>query len=108
MQLNAYCIYDNKSLSYGAPFFAPSDGSAIRSFTDLANDSQTMVGRHPRDFSLFCVGGFDDANALLVATTPVRHVVDGLACIVEPAELPLQFPSDQGEADRIRTRRGRT
>lgn len=85
MQLFAYSVYDNKALVYGTPFFAVNDGSAIRSFYDLSNDPNTTVGRHPSDFSLFCVGAYDDQNASLVAAAPVRHVVDAMA-LLKPLE----------------------
>jgi len=88
MQLNAYSVYDNKSLVYGVPFFAPTDGSAIRSFRDLANDTNTTVGRHPGDFVLYCVGLYDDQQGALSGLSPLRHVVDAPALIVvHPAPL---------------------
>lgn len=81
MQLNAYSIYDNKAFAYGVPFFAATDGSAVRSFQDLANDAQTMVGRHPRDFSLFHVGTYDDSKGAISPVLPLRHVVDAVAVL---------------------------
>jgi len=89
MQSNAYVVYDNKALVYGVPFFAPSDGSAVRSFGDLANDADTTVGRHPGDFSLFCVGLYDDQNGALGAVSPLRHVIDASALVRIQAQMPL-------------------
>jgi len=89
MKLNAYSIYDNKALVYGLPFFAPTDGAAIRSLRDLANDSNTTVGRHPRDFVLFCVGEFDDQTGGYSQVSPVRHVCDAQAVVIEPAQIPM-------------------
>lgn len=89
MQSNAYCVYDNKALVYGTPFFAPTDGAAVRLFQELANDLNTTVGRHPNDFSLFAVGSFDDQHAVLTGLSPVRHVVDAPAVVIKQAELPF-------------------
>lgn len=89
MQTNAYSVYDNKALVYGTPFFAPTDGAAVRLFQELANDLNTTVGRHPNDFSLFCVGSFDDQHAVLTGVSPMRHVVDAPALLIKPAELPF-------------------
>lgn len=89
MQLIAYCVYDNKSLVYAPPFFAPTDGSAIRSFRELANDSNTTVGRHPSDFVLYAVGSYNDANGAFTPLSPLRHVVDASALIALPAQIPL-------------------
>ncbi|AXH74608.1 MAG: nonstructural protein [Microviridae sp.] len=111
MVLNCYSIFDNKALCYGAPFYAPTDGSAIRSFHDLANDANSMVGRHPGDFSLYFVGVFDDNKGALVPTAPLRHVVDAVAVLDVQHNLPgfeSLNPSDQAEADRIARLNGRT
>lgn len=99
MKLNAYTVYDNKALVYGTPWFAGTDGAAVRAFTDLANDSNTTVGRHPRDFSLFCVGQFDDQAAALTPILPVRHVVDAFAILI--ASNPTPLFTKEGDADYI-------
>lgn len=78
MQTHIYSVYDNKGLVYSTPFFAINDGHAVRSFSDLANDVNTTVGRHPGDFSLFCLGTFDDVRPNLVGVVPIRHVIDAL------------------------------
>lgn len=81
MILNAYTVYDNKALCYSAPFFSNTDGSAVRMFSDLANDTNTNVGRHPGDFSLFCVGLFNDSMAMLEPKLPIRHVIDATSLL---------------------------
>lgn len=94
MQVLAYSVYDRKALVYGAPFFAPTDGSAIRSFADLSNDINTTVGRHPSDFVLYCVGVYDDQNGALAPVSPLRHVIDATACIVVQPKLPIESFAD--------------
>lgn len=89
MQLYGYSIFDNKALVYGVPFFAPTDGFAIRTFGDLAGDTGTTVGRHPSDFSLFCVGTYDDQKGTLAALSPLRHVVDAVAVLTVQPSLPI-------------------
>lgn len=89
MQLRAYSIFDNKALCYHAPFFAPTDGSATRSFSDLANDLNTNIGRHPTDFSLFVVGQFDDFKGVFTPVYPLVHIVDAIALVQQNVQLPL-------------------
>lgn len=67
MVLNVYSIYDEKSQSYGTPFFMATDGLAARAFSDLVKDTTTLVGMHPEDFVLYQIGSFDDASAVLVS-----------------------------------------
>lgn len=81
MMLNAYSIFDNKALQYHPPFFASTDGAAVRSLRDLANDRNTTVGRHPSDYVLYRVGTYDDANGRLEAFSPLHHVMDAVALV---------------------------
>lgn len=87
MRTFIYTVYDNKALVYGTPFFAVTDGSAVRSFSDLVNDANTTVGRHPNDFSLFVVGEYDDQKGLLTPFSPLRHLVDAASLVVQQPEL---------------------
>lgn len=100
MHLNAYSVYDNKALVYGVPFFAPTDGAAVRSFRDLANDPNTTVGRHPSDFSLFSVGSYDDAKGTLLPLSPLRHVIDATAVLVVQPQLPIDVSANGAAAIR--------
>lgn len=92
MILHAYSIYDRKSLHYHSPFFAVADGAALRSFMDLANDTQTTIGRHPIDYVLYRVGGFDDASGLLLPTTGPEHVSDALPLVREQRTFDYSAP----------------
>lgn len=86
MKMNCYCVYDIKSVTYHPPFYAATDGAAIRMFSDVARDNNTAIGRHPADYKLFCVGDFDDQTGLLKHIAPARHVVDaaGLVASQQP------------------------
>lgn len=81
MLLRAYSIFDNKALQYHSPFFASTNGAAVRSFTDAANDLNTNIGRHPSDFVLYCVGTYDDAKGQFTQVWPLEHVVDAIALV---------------------------
>lgn len=66
-----FCIYDSKALNFGVPFFMPSVGAAVRIFSDVANDSQSTIHRHPSDYILFHVADFDDSDASVRAVVPM-------------------------------------
>lgn len=95
MMLSAYSIFDNKALVYHPPFFAPTDGSAVRSLSDLVSDTNTNVGRHPADFVLYCIGHYDDNKGQLIPAVPLIHVVDAIA-LVKNQQTHL-FPLKDGE-----------
>lgn len=58
-----FAVYDSKAEYYKNPFLMSSKGEAIRAFSDLANDLQTEVGKHPEDFTLFYLGTWDEITA---------------------------------------------
>lgn len=90
MKLSGYTIYDFKALTYHSPFFCVADGVATRMFSDLVNDRQSNISRHPTDYSLWYIGEYDDRAGAMVPASPLRHVIDGAACIAVQASLPLE------------------
>lgn len=62
---NVYSIFDTASGLYSRPFFTSSDGEAVRSFGDIAQDGSHPIGVHPEDYTLFRIGNFDDINGLI-------------------------------------------
>lgn len=80
--LRSYSIKDEKSSSFNTPFFALSDGVAIRQFMDLCNDAQSLVFKHPEDFSLWFLGTFDEVSGELKATER-KHLIDATAFVAD-------------------------
>ena len=58
-----YSIYDHKAKMYMRPFFVPNREVALRVVTDLVNDSEHEIGKHPEDYALFYLGEWDDNSA---------------------------------------------
>lgn len=90
MRLRAYTLYDMKSVQHHAPFYAPTDGAAIRLVSDLANDLGTIVGRHPSDHVLYYVGDWDDEKGVFTPTDIKVHVRDVIT-LVKSAEVADLF-----------------
>ena len=63
MRLNVYTIFDTASGAYMRPFFAMSDGEALRGFKDISLDADHAIGKHPEDYSLWRIGTFNDNTA---------------------------------------------
>ena len=89
MIVYAYSIYDSKALTYSPPFFTVSHGAAVRMVMDLANDANTSVGRHPADYSLFCVGQFNDGLGLMLPAENRELITDCLPLVRRPVPLPF-------------------
>lgn len=60
MNTNIYSIYDRAADIFNVPFTAKTNLVALRQFSDLANDQNSAISKHPNDYSLHLVGHFDD------------------------------------------------
>lgn len=85
MIVQIFSIYDIKSKTFGQPFFSQTEGTARRSFQDLANDPQSQVNKYPDDFTLFLIGSFDDDDAELLAIDGVgkKSLCNALEVLIE-------------------------
>lgn len=90
MMLNAYSIYDVKALQWHPPFYVSTDAAAARLLADVVHDPNTLIGRHPTDHVLYCVGTFNDASGELQPISPRRHVADAAAFVPLPPAVHMQ------------------
>jgi len=89
MQHKIFTVFDGKSEAYLQPFFLQTSGQAIRAFSDCVNDANHQFGRHPEDYTLFELGGYDDANSqFTIYETPVS-LGKGIEVYKELSGLPL-------------------
>lgn len=96
--MKLYVVYDSKAEAYVSPHFVKSNGIALRAFTDAANDTQTELYKHPGDYTLFCVGEFNEETGEMVPYAAKINL--GMASEVKKqmtfeklqAQLPLNKP----------------
>lgn len=80
-KFNVYSIFDVKAQAYGAPFVALNDSLALRIVSQLvAYGGNPDYQRYSEDFSVFCLGDFDDCSGVVAACNP--RLVFGLTAIV--------------------------
>lgn len=70
--LKIYAVKDNAVDAFSQPFYSPTNGSALRAFADHVNEKGTPANKHARDFSLYCIGTFDEHTGSITGTTPER------------------------------------
>lgn len=63
MKLNIYVIFDAKAKLYNTPFYQLNNAVAHRTAESLVSDPTTDIARNPEDFTLFCLGSYDDNTA---------------------------------------------
>ena len=58
MIVRLYSVQDLK-VGFGAPYSAPNDAVAVRSFTAAVNDPQTTLHDFPQDYRLWYIADLD-------------------------------------------------
>lgn len=78
--LKVYSILDDKAQCFNTPYFAQNDLVAGRSFSDLCNDSRSLVSQHLGDFHLYCLGEFDDEKGILKSYDMPIFICHAMQC----------------------------
>ncbi len=63
MKLLAFTVYDEKAECFGHPFFVSALGIATRMLATWSTNPDSMIAKHPGDFTLYQVGTWNDAEA---------------------------------------------
>lgn len=74
MKLKLFSVYDSKTNTFSAPFGSPTTPAAVRTFHEMARDSQSFIGKWPEDYTLFFLGSFEDSTAGFQLDGPERLV----------------------------------
>lgn len=99
MKLIAYAIYDTKAEFFQRPFFAQTDGLAVRAVVDEGSRRGSALAAHPSDYVLFAVGEYDDSNGTLSSFTPRNLGV--VKSLISVNNLDSSKLSDQKVPDEI-------
>lgn len=65
MKVAYFSVYDKKARSYGQLFPSSTKGSAERSFQESIKNPDSLHGKYPDDFALYCHFEFDDESGLV-------------------------------------------
>ena len=101
MRLRLFSVYDTKADAFNTPFACPTNGIAIRHFSDMANNPESSISRHPGDYKLFCVGDFDDSTGRVVSSEPRRA---GLRERLRAEALPNSRRFDMADMSEVEVR----
>ena len=63
MKQQVFSIYDSKAQAYFPPFCLHNPQMAIRQFTDMVNDIESRISKHPEDYTLFQIAEWDDQDS---------------------------------------------
>lgn len=79
--LKVYSIRDNKSEFYANPFYARSNGEAMRIFENACTASDSPLSAYPQDFALYELGTFNDETAKLTVLDTPNHLYNGIDAV---------------------------
>lgn len=74
-----FAVRDNKAGYFMSPFCAVSEGYAERAFVDACADVNTVLSKHPEDYTLYSLGVFDEITGEITST--VLSLMNGLQAV---------------------------
>lgn len=85
-----FAPFDSKLKVWMNPMFFMHSGQAERTWQEIANDPQSLVCKHPEDFTLFQVGEFNDETGEISSIHPPVQLMAAVAAKKKPdGVLPL-------------------
>ena len=91
MKLVMFSVYDTKAEAFLQPFFSLSRGTAMREFSEAANQPDHQFFRHAADYHLFELGTFDQVKGEVELSAPKVEL--GNALMFRQPDLPEELPS---------------
>lgn len=72
MKLQVLAVFDSAVQAYSRPFFSPTTGAAVRSFSDEVNRNaeDNPMNRHASDYELFELASFDEETGIFTQEIP--------------------------------------
>lgn len=91
-KMKLFSIYDSKIAAHMSFFAQAHTGQALRGFQEAANNPETMINRHPADFTLFEVAELDQESGEVTAYAKPVNLAVAAALMKRPAEaIPMPF-----------------
>jgi len=79
-----YAVLDSKGGFFGLPWVERGHSLAIRGFSDAVKDSSNpnnLWNKHPEDYTLYCIGEYDQVLGKLSPLDKPSAVVTASACV---------------------------
>lgn len=83
-----FTVYDDKAESYMDPFCAQTKATALRDFTEVANNPESKISQHASDFHLIYLGEWDAHAGKFFAANPKVAMASALE--VKTPKAPIE------------------
>lgn len=88
MKLLAYSVYDEKSECFGHPFFVSAIGIATRYLVEWTRNPDSMMAKHPEDFTLYQVGTWNDSEAKMESLATPKFIAKATDSMLQEEPTP--------------------
>lgn len=76
-QLYVVAVFDEAIGAFGSPISVKAKGESIRSFIDETKNPESMLAKHPSDFSLYHLAMYDDEKGSFDPIVPPERLIAG-------------------------------
>lgn len=95
-----FAVLDKAAQIYMQPFYVLTEAVAIRDFQAEANNPESMLCKHAKDFSLYKFGAFDDATGSFLLLREPQFVCAAQMPTPDLSEVPGSTVSEIRKAFR--------
>lgn len=92
MKHKIFTVHDAAANAYIAPFFLPEEKQALRGFRGAINNPEHAFGQWPKDYTLMCIGEWDDDSGEITPYQTMKPLGNGLSFLqteTNPDQLQL-------------------
>ena len=93
MTFNVYSVLDRVAKKYGPLMAYSNDGEVLRALQATLWSGDSTLSKFPEDFSIYCLGSFDDENGVLLRLEVPRLVSD-VRCVLDSSGQPVSAVSN--------------
>jgi hypothetical protein len=86
MQVLIFAILDQKAEAFLQPFFAATTALAFRNCNKACRNPESPFAQFPTDFTLYCIGEFDDESGALTPYAPMKNLGSMLQFLPDAAD----------------------
>lgn len=76
-----YTVYDSVANAFNNPIYAINDGTAIRLFTEGANDENSFISKNPESYALYHIGTWNEQDGTAYTNEVPRKIIQANQCI---------------------------
>ncbi len=95
MKLIAFTLYDEKAECFAHPFFVSAIGLATRMLATWVKTPDTMISKHPEDFTLYHVGYWNDSEAKFENLKTPKFIAKATDSMLD--DTPFSAPTEIAE-----------